>query len=130
MTARHEAMPYLPQLHDEADTRDYFAREIMRRPDLWWTLREGDQVTAYMLIDGEHLDHLYVLPGWQGCGLGSVLLNKAKSLSPRCLRLKAFQRNARARAFYEARGFCCIGETDGKNEEGEPDVLYEWRGAA
>jgi hypothetical protein len=48
-------------------------------------------------------------------------------MSPRRLQLFTFQRNERARAFYEARGFVAIGASDGSgNEEGEPDLLYEW----
>jgi len=43
------------------------------------------------------------------------------------LRLFAFQRNAPARRFYEARGFIAKEFTDGAtNMEREPDVLYEW----
>jgi len=30
------------------------------------------------------------------------------------------------RAFDEAHGFVALRETDGDNEEGEPDVLYAW----
>jgi ribosomal protein S18 acetylase RimI-like enzyme len=38
-----------------------------------------------------------------------------------------FQRNARARAFYESQGFRIIKMTDGsRNEEREPDIRYGW----
>ena len=37
--------------------------------------------------------------------------------------------NARAREFYEARGFVGIQQTDGDNEKHEPDVRDEWRAA-
>lgn len=48
-------------------------------------------------------------------------------MSPRRLRLFTFQRNERARAFYEARGFVPIDFNDGsRDKEGEPDILYEW----
>ncbi|WP_298279395.1 hypothetical protein [uncultured Bradyrhizobium sp.] len=41
--------------------------------------------------------------------------------------LWTFQRNARARRFYEARGFVAVEQTDGsRNEEQEPDVRYLW----
>ena len=40
---------------------------------------------------------------------------------------EAFQRNSNARAFYEAQGFRAVGYTDGRNEENEPDVKYEWK---
>ena len=81
-----------------------------------------------MLIDGNELDHLYVAPRSQGSGFGSALLSHAKTLSPHLL-LWTFPRNARAREFYEARGFVAIQHTNGDNEENEPDVQYEWRAA-
>lgn len=91
-------------------------------------VRDQGQVAAYMLIDGEDLDHLYVAPSFQGRGFGSALLAKAKALSPHRLELRAFRRNQRARTFYEAHGFRAIGQTEGANEEGEPDIQYEWTG--
>jgi hypothetical protein len=46
------------------------------------------------------------------------------------LQLWTFQRNSRARGFYEARGFNLIERTDGaRNEEREPDALYLWTGS-
>ena len=69
-----------------------------------------------------------MLPGQQGRGAGSVLLERAKARSAGVLRLWAFQRNERARCFYERRGFRAVRFGDGsENEENEPDVLYEWR---
>jgi ribosomal protein S18 acetylase RimI-like enzyme len=129
LTARQQAMPYLRLAHTNVETRDYFARVVANRPQEWWVVRHQGQVVAYMLIDGESLNHLYVAPDWQGRGLGSALLVKAKTLSPRRLVLWTFQRNQRARAFYESRGFRRMAQTDGDNEENEPDVQYEWRNA-
>ena len=129
LAARRQAMPYLRLAHTDDETRDYFARVVCDRPCAWWVVRHRGEVAAYMLINGEDLDHLYVAPAFQGLGFGSALLAKAKVLSPHRIELWTFQRNARARAFYEARGFHAGRQTDGKNEEGEPDVQYEWRGA-
>ena len=129
LTSRRQAMPYLRRVHEDDDVRGYFAQAVGDRPQAWWVVRHQGQVAAYMLIDGEDLHHLYVSPHWQGQGFGSALLDKAKALSPARLLLSTFRRNENARAFYEARGFRCIGQTEGKNEESEPDVQYEWRGA-
>jgi GNAT superfamily N-acetyltransferase len=130
LTARRQATPCLRLAHTDDETREYFARVVGDRPQTWWVVRHRGHVVAYMLIDGENLDHLYVAPGWQGLGFGSALVAKAKTLSPRRLVLWTFQRNARARAFYEMRGFRSIAQTDGENEENEPDVQYEWRKAS
>lgn len=129
LAARAHAMSYLRRAHTDDETRDYFARVVADQPRTWWVARQANQVAAYLRVHGEDLDHLYVLPGWQGQGLGSALLDHAKALSPGRLLLWTFQRNGRARAFYESRGFRSVKQTDGENEEGEPDVLYEWRTA-
>jgi GNAT superfamily N-acetyltransferase len=127
LTARQQALPYLKRAHTDDETRTYFAQVVVDRPRAWWVVRYQGQVAAYMLIDGEKLDHLYVSPRWQARGFGSALLDHAKALSPGRLIIWTSQRNERARAFYEARGFYSINATDGENEESEPDVQYEWK---
>ena len=129
LAARREAMPHLHRAHTDDETRDWFARIVGDRLAAWWIARVEREVVAYMLIDGENLVHLFVRPGWQRRGVGLSLLNKAKALSPRRLELWTFQRNANARAFYEAHGFRAVECTDGRNEENEPDVKYEWGSA-
>jgi GNAT superfamily N-acetyltransferase len=126
--ARRVAMPYLPQPHTELETHEWFSGTVCDRPFAWWVARCGGEVIGYMLLDGEDLDHLYIHPDRQGQRVGSLLLEKAKSLSPQRLVLWTFQQNVRARRFYEARGFDAVGCTDGRNEEGMPDVQYEWQG--
>jgi hypothetical protein len=56
-----------------------------------------------------------------------ALLNEAKAISPQRLELWTFQGNSNARAFYETQGFRAVEYTDGRNEENEPDVKYEWK---
>jgi GNAT superfamily N-acetyltransferase len=129
LTARRAAMPYLHQPHTDDETRDYFGRVVGDRPLAWWVARFRGEIVGYMVIGGENLGHLYVQPGWQRCGIGLSLLAKAKTLSPRRLELWTFQRNSNARAFYESQCFHAIDWTDGRNEENEPDVKYEWRSA-
>jgi ribosomal protein S18 acetylase RimI-like enzyme len=81
-----------------------------------------------MVLRGDSMDQLYVLPEHQRCGVGTRLVAQAKRLR-RVLRLFAFQSNEPAREFYEKHGFKAIAFGDGSaNEEGAPDVLYEWKG--
>ncbi len=78
-------------------------------------------------LDGDMLEHLYVLPGEQSRGVGNRLLAKAKEVSPSGLCLWTFQRNTPARAFYERCGFTAVEFGDGSgNEEGKLDVLSRW----
>ena len=126
--AMREAMPYLPYLHTDEETRAWVAEVVLPRQEVWVAEANG-RVVGVTSLEGEMVQQLYILPGYQGVGIGSALLALAKSRRPAGLRLYAFQRNTRARTFYEHRGFTPIAFGDGSgNEEGEPDVLYEWRG--
>jgi ribosomal protein S18 acetylase RimI-like enzyme len=133
LASRHEALPYLPELHSDAETRAWI-RGLVASSEVWVAER-GSRVAAMMVLgeaDGDgpaHLDHLYVGPDAQGEGLGSALLALAKKRRPDGLTLWAFQRNERARTFYERRGFRAVELTGGAgNEEREPDVRYVWEG--
>jgi ribosomal protein S18 acetylase RimI-like enzyme len=128
IAARRISMPYLHEPFTEDETRAWFARAVGDRSEAWWVAHHAGQIVGYMFLHKQYLDHLYVRSDWQGRGIGSLLLDKAKTLSPRRLELSAFKRNANARSFYEARGFHIIGCTDGQNNEHEPDVQYVWSG--
>src|SRR3954447_2640973 len=126
--ARREAMPYLPHLHTDDETRAWVAEVVLPRQEVWVAEADG-RVVGVTSLEDDMVQQLYILPGYQGLGIGSALLALAKSRRPDGLRLYAFQRNTRARTFYEHRGFVAIAFGDGSgNEEGEPDVLYEWTG--
>jgi ribosomal protein S18 acetylase RimI-like enzyme len=85
-------------------------------------------IVGMMVLDDAGIDQLYVLPTWQGRGIGSRLVDIAKSERPTGLALYTFQINNRARRFYERHGFVATWFGDGStNEERQPDVRYEWR---
>src|SRR5262249_45510352 len=78
--------------------------------------------------DRSWIDQLYVSPDYLGRGIGTHLLDLARRRLPPPIRLYTFQENARARRFYESRGFVAIAFGDGSgNEERCPDVLYQLR---
>lgn len=124
--ARCEAMPWLPVLHTDAETREWVASIVLPNQDVWVAEADGE-VVGYVSLEGDELNDLYVRPGWQGQGIGGTMLAKAKSISPGELALWAFQRNTGARRFYERHGFALVELTDGTgNEEREPDARYRW----
>lgn len=129
LAARADALPWLRQVHSDAAVREWIIHDRLLRGENWIARRRGELV-GFMALDGDDLDQLYLRPRCYRQGIGSKLLAKAKERSPAGLRLFCFQRNARARSFYEANGFRSIGLNDGdRNVEGEPDILYEWRPA-
>jgi ribosomal protein S18 acetylase RimI-like enzyme len=124
--AARRAMTYLPDLHTDAETRDWVAAVLLAR----CTLRVADGpggVVGYAAFRSPHLEHLYVHPRSQDLGIGSRLLEWAKGASPAGVDLWVFERNVRATAFYEAHGFTVVRRTDGSgNEEREQDLLMAW----
>lgn len=80
-----------------------------------------------MIAYNEHeISQLYIHLDYQGLGIGSVLLARAKERSSGKLTLYTFEVNKQAQAFYEKHGFRIIGRGH-ENEEGLPDILYEWK---
>lgn len=120
------SLPYLPDLHTDAETHAWVAGVVLRTCDVR-VAEAGGAIIGFMVLAGDSLEHLYVLPGQQRHGIGRALLGQAKALSPRRLRLFVFQKNAVARAFYRANGFVECDFSDGAgNEEHEPDLRCVW----
>ncbi len=102
-------------------------REVMERNSVWVALVES-QAVGFMALDeaGGYIDQLFVDESSQRTGIGSALIELARSLSPGGLRLHTLVENAPARAFYEQRGFRAGGiETEAFG--GRPNVEYVWR---
>ena len=72
------------------------------------------------------VDQLCVHVPWQRTGIGTRLLEHARALHPSGLRLFTFQRNAKARAFYEKHGFRAVAFGISPAPENENDVEYRW----
>lgn len=107
------------------DDLRFFRGTIARENDVWVAV-ERDAVLGFLAIAGERLGWLYVDPPGQGGGIGTALLDRAKALSPDGLSLFTHQRNAKARAFYERRGFRAAHFGTSPPPESEPDVQYVW----
>lgn len=67
-----------------------------------WVAEECGEVVALLVLEAGWIDQLDVDPEHTAQGLG-------------------------ARRFYERHGFVATGATTGANEEGAPDIRYEWR---
>ncbi|MBD0348103.1 MAG: GNAT family N-acetyltransferase [Thermoleophilia bacterium] len=120
-------MPWLPVLHTPDGVRGFFGDACIPRQEVWVAELEGRVAGFAALADG-FLNHLYVHPANQGKGVGSALWQRATETYPAGFRFWVFQRNERARRFYEQRGAAVVELTDGAgNEEREADALYEWR---
>ena len=117
------SLPFLPELHTPQQDLAFVQDRLSATNTIWVAELDG-KVAGYIAFHDGWIDHLFVDPEHQGAGLGSALLNKALAEGAE-RKLWTFQKNSRARTFYEARGFVAEMFTDGEaNEEKEPDVLY------
>ena len=118
-------MPAIPEpVHTDDEVRAYF-EGVVATKEVWVIDVRGD-IAALLVLEGEWIDQLYVDPDHYGKAHGSRLIAVAKRERPAGLKLWTFEANSGARRFYERHGFVVTGRTDGENEEGAPDVRYEW----
>lgn len=117
-----------PGVHDDGAVGEWFAQQIMVTREVWVAVTD-DRLVAVMVLDDAWLDHLYVLPERCGQGIGSALLDLAKSARPAGFSLWVFQSNTAAQRFYVRAGLVEAERTDGGgNEERSPDIRYHWQG--
>jgi ribosomal protein S18 acetylase RimI-like enzyme len=126
--AREKSMPDFQREkgHFFYEDREYFQNHILRKNRVWVVVANG-QVSAFMAMDGDFIDQLYVHPDRQRRGIGKALLDFARERSPGHLWLYTLQVNTGARDFYEKNGF--VAEKFGVSPppENEPDIEYHWR---
>lgn len=129
--SREEAQPWLEERmgHTHEDDLRFFGEVLLAECEVWIAL-EGGETLGLLALQESQVEQLYVDPPVQGRGVGSELLAFAKASRPGGLTLYTHQRNERARAFYEGRGFEAEAFGVSPAPESEPDVRYRWPGVA
>jgi GNAT superfamily N-acetyltransferase len=122
-------LTFLPSLHTVAEDRRFIEDVILQHYEVT-VAGDASGIVSFLALGGEEIRLLYTRPDRLGTGAGTLLIEAAKASGIEALELWCFQANARARRFYEARGFRAIRFTDGAdNEEQAPDVRYRWERA-
>nr|WP_316638726.1 GNAT family N-acetyltransferase [uncultured Roseateles sp.] len=136
LLSRKTFLPYLPQVHSDADVHQWVAGALIPSQGVSVALDGHGTMLGVLAVSRDEagigwIDQLYLHPDAILRGLGSALLSEAKQLLGATIRLYTFQLNTGARRFYQRHGFEAIALTDGQgNEERCPDVLFEWRGTS
>ena len=117
-------LDYLPVLHTLDEHRFWFGKQLTDHEGWVW---DEAGVRGFMVLTENELMYLYLDVGWTRRGIGTALLDHAKFRRPDGFTLWTFQQNEGARRFYERHGLTAIEFGDGSaNEEGKPDVRYQW----
>ena len=119
--------PYVEehQRHTLDGARAFFRASVLGACSVW-VGEESGKLLGLLALEAPWIRQLAVFPEHQRRGVGTALLCEARARSPAELRLFTFQRNDKARAFYEKHGFTVVALGISPAPELEPDVEYRW----
>ncbi|MEG3632612.1 GNAT family N-acetyltransferase [Micromonospora palythoicola] len=126
--SRRAAIGAIPAaVHPDDEVREWIRAVVIPEREVW-LMEDGDgRPLAVLVLDEGWVDQLYVDPACIGRGLGSQLIEFAKSRRPAGLQLWTFATNIGAQRFYLRHGFRVAETTDGSgNEEKAPDIRFVW----
>ena len=107
-------------------------RAFLPEAPLWVAVNTEDQPIAFMLLTGDHMDALFVDPDVRGCGVGTLLIEHALSLTPK-LTTNVNEQNEQAVGFYQKMGFRVTGRSE-TDDLGQPypllNLMYEQQAEA
>lgn len=111
--------------HPLSEQKDYLLSEVIPNNSVRVALMDQELV-GFVAATSQSVAQLYVHAEYQGLGIGSHLLEWAKQNSIGSLWLYTFERNQRARRFYESKGFRVIER--GFEEQWQlNDLKLEWK---
>jgi GNAT superfamily N-acetyltransferase len=114
-------------VHPDAEVREWVSAVVVPEREVWLLEDADTRPLAVLVLDDDWVDQLYVDPALTGNGLGSRLVELAKSRRPAGLQLWTFATNTGAQRFYLRHGFTVAETTDGSgNEEKAPDIRFVW----
>lgn len=118
-----------PHLHHPQPFEQWkirFQQDLAQRGSVWVAAAEEQIVGFIVVMESENiLDQIFVNPDVQRIGIGTVLLNWAKTICPKGLSLSTLQENYSARKFYEKHGFIA-GCLSVNPINGQPNIKYTW----
>jgi len=113
------------QRHTLGDAMAFFRAYVVARCEIW-VAHDSREPLGLIALEVPWIRQLAVFREFQRRGVGTALLRKALEVSPSELRLFTFQRNVKARAFYETHGFDAVAFGCSPAPELEPDVEYRF----
>jgi ribosomal protein S18 acetylase RimI-like enzyme len=115
---------YLPDSHTHQETLAWMTDVVFRSEQVIVAELNGS-IVGYASYAGKSLSNMYVLPGYQRRGVGSLLLVAVLREIPSGAQLSVFEDNIGAIQFYERYGFITVSSSSGDNAEGFPDRLMK-----
>lgn len=114
---------------DPADRRslDKEVSRFLPHAPAWLATDADDRAVGFMLIEGTHMEALFIDPAWHGKGVGRALVSHGLALHP-AMTTDVNEQNEGALTFYERMGFARTGRSE-KDGQGRPYPLLHLRHA-
>lgn len=131
LASRKELVTFAPLVHTDESIEQWISEDLLLNEQVIVAEENGNIIGMMSLTNDKdigRIKQLYIHPIAVGHGIGTAMIEMAKSILGSPIQLYTFQENAGAKRFYERHGFQAIAFNDGTgNEENCPAVLYEWK---
>lgn len=125
--AIYMAYAYFGYPHPASVTRQRLLASL-EEGEQFWVPEVNGAVVGLLSLQPNYIQKLFIAPEWQGHGIGSALIRKAKRLHSDYIELDCFQENRDACRLYERHGFRPTAWVT-HDEPAIPQVFYRWEGA-
>lgn len=95
----------------DRDAIEVEVSQFLPSAPLWLAVDEDDAALGFMLLDGSHMEALFIDPADRGSGVGKKLVEHAVGLHPQ-LSTDVNEQNDQAVGFYEHLGFVRTGRSE------------------
>lgn len=96
-------------------------RQFLPTAPLWLAIDEAGETIGFMLLDGSHMEALFIDPARRGQGVGRALVEHACSLHS-TISTDVNEQNLQAAEFYRRLGFIPTGRSE-LDSQGRPYPL-------
>lgn len=101
-----------------------YVKNILPNAEIYVYL-EDNFILGFIGLNDNYIEGIFVDSKYQGKGIGTALLNKAKEIKQQ-LTLSVYKKNSRAIKFYQKNGFE-ITEENIDEENDEVEYIMSWR---
>jgi len=117
-----KAHNFIPASYWESNREDMKEKYIPMSET--YAAKSDEEILGFISLMNEYVAAIFVKTEMQGMGVGTYLLNHAKSLRS-SLQLKVFSKNMKSIDFYKAKGFAVIAEARDE-DTGEDELVLQW----
>ena len=101
-----------------------YVKNILPNAEIYVYL-EDNFILGFIGLNDNHIEGIFVNSNYQGKGIGTDLLNKAKEIKQQ-LTLNVYKKNSKAIKFYQKNAFK-ITEENIDEENDEVEYIMSWR---